>query len=182
MRTRPNLDTAHGQLRLAEASDVLAIIRYYAKNEAHLKPFEPARPADFDWRARVLQAQAEFQEDRSLRLFLFANDAATVIGSVNFSNFVRGAFQACHLGFSLDIEREGQGVMSSALRVALRYVFDELRLHRVMANHLRRNHRSAALLKKLGFVVEGIAHDYLLIDGRWRDHVLTSLTKPDWKP
>ncbi len=39
---------------------------------------------------------------------------------------------------------------------------------------------AAALLARLGFEKEGYAKDYLLIDGQWRDHVLTALTTPDW--
>ncbi|EKL2416765.1 hypothetical protein PQ218_001162 [Salmonella enterica] len=30
--------------------------------------------------------------------------------------------------------------------------------------------------------IEGYAKDYLLIDGQWRDHVLTALTTPLWTP
>jgi ribosomal-protein-alanine N-acetyltransferase len=44
-----------------------------------------------------------------------------------------------------------------------------------------RNQRSGNLLKRLGFVVEGYARDYLLINDRWEDHILTSLTNPDWQ-
>ena len=32
------------------------------------------------------------------------------------------------------------------------------------------------------FEKEGYEKDYLLIDGQWRDHVLTALTTPDWTP
>jgi len=57
-------------------------------------------------------------------------------------------------------------------------VFESLRLHRVQANHLPENLRSARLLQRLGFRVEGSAHAYLFINGAWRDHVLTALTYP----
>jgi ribosomal-protein-alanine N-acetyltransferase len=50
-----------------------------------------------------------------------------------------------------------------------------------MANHLLDNPRSAKLLQRLGFVREGLAKDYLRIDGEWRDHVLNSLTNPQWE-
>jgi [ribosomal protein S5]-alanine N-acetyltransferase len=36
------------------------------------------------------------------------------------------------------------------------------------------------LLARLGFVVEGVAKEYLFIDGAWRDHVLTALRAPGW--
>lgn len=50
-----------------------------------------------------------------------------------------------------------------------------------MAAYLPHNQRSAKLLKRLGFVVEGYACDYLTIDGQWEDHILTSLTNCNWK-
>ncbi|MCA2465422.1 30S ribosomal protein S5 alanine N-acetyltransferase, partial [Vibrio alginolyticus] len=33
----------------------------------------------------------------------------------------------------------------------------------------------------VGFSKEGYAKDYLLINGEWQDHVLTSLTNPHWQ-
>jgi len=101
-----------------------------------------------------------------------------VLGVANFSNVVWGPFCACFLGYHLDARWEGRGVMCEALTAALAYVFHDLGLHRVMANHLPENVRSARLLRRLGFVPEGYARDYLFIDGAWRDHVLTALTNP----
>jgi ribosomal-protein-alanine N-acetyltransferase len=49
-----------------------------------------------------------------------------------------------------------------------------------MANHVPRNERSARLLERLGFEREGFAKAYLHLDGRWQDHVLTSLTSDRW--
>ncbi|KTA85439.1 hypothetical protein [Aeromonas salmonicida] len=37
---------------------------------------------------------------------------------------------------------------------------------------------SAALLEHLGFEREGYARDYLMINGRWEDHILTALLNP----
>ncbi|MGL5537110.1 MAG: 30S ribosomal protein S5 alanine N-acetyltransferase, partial [Aeromonas veronii] len=35
-----------------------------------------------------------------------------------------------------------------------------------------------ALLERLGFEREGFARAYLMINGRWEDHILTSLINP----
>jgi ribosomal-protein-alanine N-acetyltransferase len=40
------------------------------------------------------------------------------------------------------------------------------------------NERSGKLLNKLGFSEGGLAKNYLKINGRWEDHVLTSLLNP----
>ena len=90
------------------------------------------------------------------------------------SNIVRGPFQAAHLGFSCDGAAEGQGLMHEHLDALVAHAFGPMGLHRVMANHLPSNDRSAALLDRLGFEVEGRARDYLKIAGRWQDHVLRS--------
>jgi len=44
----------------------------------------------------------------------------------------RGAFHACYLGYKIDHAYEGKGLMYEALEVAIRYIFEELRLHRIM--------------------------------------------------
>lgn len=67
----------------------------------------------------------------------------------------------------------------NALDALVAYAFGALGLHRVMANHLPDNERSAKLLARLGFEVEGLAKNYLFINGAWRDHVLTARTNAD---
>jgi ribosomal-protein-alanine N-acetyltransferase len=56
-----------------------------------------------------------------------------------------------------------------------------LDMRQVMANYLSRNHRSANLLRKLKFVVEEYDRKYLFIQGKWQDHILTSLTNKNWQ-
>ncbi|HEX6749143.1 MAG TPA: ribosomal protein S5-alanine N-acetyltransferase [Longimicrobium sp.] len=173
-------------VRMATLDDVPAIARYFRENRAFLAPWEPRRSERFFtdefWGEQVRRNLEEADNDRSLRLFIFPRDApGEVIGNLGFSEFVRGMFQACYLGYGLSAAREGRGYMREALTAAIAHVFGELRLHRIMANYLPHNRRSGNLLKALGFQVEGYARDYLLIDGRWEDHVLTSLTNPEWR-
>jgi ribosomal-protein-alanine N-acetyltransferase len=107
------------------------------------------------------------------------NADAPIVGWLGFSNVVRGVFQATHLGYKLAERAEGHGYMTEAARAAIDFAFGTLRLHRIMANHMPHNHRSSALLLRLGFKTEGYAKAYLFIDGQWRDHVLTALVNPE---
>ena len=54
--------------------------------------------------------------------------------------------------------------MHEALQITICYAFEDLRLHRIHANHLPSNVRSGRLLARLGFAIEGYAKDYLLIN------------------
>lgn len=173
-------------LRTAAADDVPAILRYFTGNRAFLEPWEPRKSEKFHtdefWNEQVRRNHDQAESGTALRLFIFPNDApGEVIGTVNFTEIVRLAFQACFLGYSLSSAREGQGYMREALRGAIPHAFGPLRIHRIMANYLPHNRRSGNVLKALGFTVEGFARDYLRINGRWEDHVLTSLTNPEWR-
>jgi len=96
----------------------------------------------------------------------------------NFTNVVRGPFQACTLGFSVARMREGRGLMTTVVRTGVGIMFEDYGLHRIMANHMPRNERSRRVLERCGFVREGYAKAYLKIAGRWEDHVLTALVNP----
>jgi ribosomal-protein-alanine N-acetyltransferase len=173
------------RLRVVRLSpDHAAALRTYKLAERdRLQPWEPLRDdAWFEPQAfvdRLTALQATMSRGEALHLIALTRSTGELVAECNFSNIVRGPFQACHLGFSVAASREGQGVMSETLRAGIDFVFGSLHLHRVMANHRPENTRSARLLSKLGFEKEGYARAYLLINGAWADHVLMSLVNKE---
>lgn len=153
-----------------------------ANREAHARFNAPYAKGFFTldyWKKRLADQLEEFAQDQTCCLTLSSReDPEGVLGNCNFTKFVRGRFQACYLGYSLDATHQGKGWMTEALETAIPYVFDELKMHRIMANYVPENLPSERLLERLGFVKEGIAKDYLYVAGGWSDHVLTSLTNP----
>ena len=184
-RAFPWIETDRLVIWVPGARDAQNVLDYHHVNAEHHEPWTPLRPDGFHtleyWAVKLDEQRREFMEDRSA-CFVAARreEPGTVIAEASFRNFVRGAFQACHLGYDVDAAHEGQGFMRETLEATIGYVFEELNLHRVMANHLPENERSAALLKRLGFEREGHATAYLNIAGQWRDHVLNALVNPDW--
>jgi len=185
----PELATARLVVRLARPGMQAAMARFLAENfEGHLDRWSaPAATAFFTeafWRDRLAIAVEEFHAGRAARFVLQAPGPETgaVIGTCNYTNIVRGAFHACHLGYQVARDEQGRGLMAEALRATNEFMFDAMRLHRIMANYRPENERSGRLLERLGFVREGVAKDYLFIDGAWRDHVLTALVNPDFDP
>ena len=171
-------------MRHGQTKDIPAILAYYQNNKNHLAPFEPLKPSAFytrtHWTGELETRLLDTQEERSLKLFIFLKDSPSqLIGTLNFGNFIRGVFQSCTVGYSLDEESQGKGYMTEALRVGIDHIFTEVKLHRIGANYLPHNQRSGQLLKRLGFSVDGYARDYLYIAGQWQDHILTSLVNPN---
>ena len=134
------------------------------------------------WSAYIAGAADELNRGSAVRFLIFHADNGPVpIGKINYSQIFRGVFQACYLGYGIDKDFTGKGIMTQALRMANAYMFDKMNLHRIMANYMPDNIASGRVLEKLGFVIEGTAKDYLQINGMWRDHVLTSLTNAEWR-
>jgi ribosomal-protein-alanine N-acetyltransferase len=177
------IETERLMVRLPQDADVPAIIRYYGDNREHLQPFSPTFAPDFldetMWQEQVRIRTREHVAGESLRAFLFPKDAPDKIaGNLNLTQVHRGALQSCVLGYNLARDEQGKGYMTEAVSGAVGFAFQKWRLHRVTANHMPRNGRSAAVLQRCGFHIEGLAPAYLLINGTWEDHVLTAIVNP----
>lgn len=183
---QPQIKTERSILRLANSEDAPAILNYYTENKSHFTPWWPKWKANFFtneyWEERIVQDLADFSEDRAIRLLIIPKlPTKRVIGIINFNQIYRGVFHACYVGYGLDHREEGKGLMTEALSAAIAYIFQERNFHRVMAAYMPQNEKSGAVLKRLGFSVEGYARDYLQIDGKWQDHILTALINTKWK-
>lgn len=180
------IDTERLRIRLAREDEAPLVVDYFARNREHLARWEPEPPPGFYdvgfWRERLAGYAAESVADRGHRVHLFEPDGRRIVGTVGVSNLVRGCFQSANLGFGVCASREGEGLMREACEAVITHAFDVLHLHRLEANHRPENVRSAALLRRLGFVPFGYARDYLHIAGRWVDHVTTQRINVSWTP
>ncbi|MEA2656927.1 MAG: [ribosomal protein S5]-alanine N-acetyltransferase [Chloroflexota bacterium] len=178
------IETERLTIRLPQVADVPEIIRYYGENRDHLQPFSPTFAPDFldeaIWLEQVRVRLREFAARESFRAFIYANSAPRrIAGNLNLTQVYRGAFQSCVLGYNLAHEEEGKGYMTEAVNGALAFAFGTWNLHRVAAGNMPRNSRSAAVLRRCGFQIEGHASAYLMLNGRWEDHVLTAIINKD---
>lgn len=171
-------------LEVPKNDDFNALRIFEERNQLHLSKWQSKRVLkdENDYLTSFNYWREDMDEGNSIRFFIKPKDnPQQIIGMCNFTQIYRGAFQACYLGYNLDYEFEGRGYMFEALQSGIKVIFEELQLHRIMANYMPINKRSANLLQRLGFIVEGYARDYLLINNCWEDHVLTALSQNKWR-
>ena len=169
-------------IRPVNQHDALALSIFYSKNKEHLAPWEPSREPEYFtehfWSNRLLTWIEDTESGSSAHYVSIAPSNDVVLAACSLTNITRGPFQACNIGYAVSAEMQGTGTMTALVQYVTATAFDELGLNRVMANYLPRNKRSAQLLNRLGFIKEGLAKRYLLINGVWEDHVLTSKVNP----
>lgn len=153
-------------------------------NREDLYEYEPLWPEgclDRTFFQKRLARQAkDWHEDRCYSFMVF-DFSGNLIGGANINNVVRGAAYFASIGYWLDREKRGQGLMEEALILLLGFAFRDLELHRINASALPDNEKSVNLLTRLGFREEGYAEKYLKIAGRWQDHRLFGLCAEDWQ-
>jgi ribosomal-protein-alanine N-acetyltransferase len=182
---RSLIETERLCLGLPEPADAAAIATYYEKNRAHLQPWMPSWPSGFFteefWREQARAARQDFRAGTAVRMIIaLLAEPRQVIGNLSLTQVLRGPAYHCVMGYSLAEDAQGKGYMLEAVEGAVGYAFDELRLHRVSASYMPHNRRSAAVLRRAGFTVEGYTRDYLRIDGEWEDHIMTAIINPGW--
>jgi ribosomal-protein-alanine N-acetyltransferase len=173
-------DTDRLILRTLDTADARTVLEYFVRNRSFLEPWEPLRAERFytpDYQREALRMeQEEMEAGRLLKLWIFKKELPQrVIGSIAFSQIVRGCFLSCILGYRLDAQEAGRGYMTEAVRKGAGVMFDEFGLHRIEANVIPRNAASLRVAAKAGFAPEGFARRYLKINGVWEDHVHTAL-------
>ena len=184
---QPLISTA--RLALAPAHEDLAkkVTEFYKRNEVHLTPWDPPKPANFlteEFQCnRLRQAVADTKAGSAMRWWLYLQGEPNVlVGSIGLSAIARGPFQNALLGYALDGKLQGQGLMQEGLDAVIAHAFSaEINLHRIQANVRPDNLRSLRVLERLGFEREGFARDYLYINDKWHDHVMLALRNANFK-
>jgi ribosomal-protein-alanine N-acetyltransferase len=170
-------------LRPPHMGDYLEWAELRALSRNHLVPWEPQWSRDEltrdAFRRRVRHYQREQREDLGYAFFIFREFDEVLLGGLTLSNVRRGVTQAASVGYWMGLPYTRQGHMTNALGGAMRFAFEDLKLHRLEAACMPHNEASIRVLERNGFRREGLARRYLKIDGEWQDHLLFAILVDD---
>lgn len=159
-------------LRPVQKLDAKALAEAFQRNRTHLAPWEPIRPDRFytvqGQQEVIVRQRRELTAGTGLPMVLARE--GEIVGLLTISSIVRGAFQNAHIGYWVDQDVQGSGIMTAAVGAATTIAGELLGLHRLEAATLVHNTASQRVLEKNDFEVYGTARAYLKIAGQWRDH------------
>ncbi len=85
------------------------------------------------------------------------------------------------IGYWLGANVTGRGLMSKAIKAMLEFVFEELKINRLVLHTDVRNQASRAVAKRLGFKLEGIERQSWLLHGEYTDNALYAMLAEEWR-
>ena len=146
------------------------VIRYYGQEK--MKSVAEAS-AIIDFFAQ------SFQEVRGIRWGMERKGTKGIIGSIGWNAFVPKHRRA-EIGYEVHPDFWRNGYAEEAVSAVLSYGFGQLELNRAGAIVFIENEASSRLLKKHGFLEEGILRRYLQQNGMAKDVIMYSLLKEDY--
>lgn len=168
-------------VRLREAPAWSAI---RLRDERYLAPWEPTMPGTWqqrnvsaEWPGRWLQLRTAGRRGNTLPFSVILD--GRFVGHVMVGNLVREPLLSAYVGYWVDAQVSGKGVITAAVALVVDHCLGPVGLHRLEATVRPENVASLRVLGKLGFREEGLFRRYLDVDGAWRDHLCFALTVED---
>lgn len=161
-------------VRLLEAADAAALLRFEEENRTFFEATLPPRPAAYYALDRVQQSiQSSIDEAAAGTAYLYVvlDPDGAIVGRVNLFDVARGPVQGAELGYRIGERHQGRGHATRAVAHAVREAFERWDLHRLEASTAATNVASQIVLLRNGFQFWGRARRSLLVHGTWIDSV-----------
>lgn len=133
-------------------------------------PFAQKKPDLQKIEANLIEAAADFQLRKDLRLHFFLKETGEFIGSSGLHR-IDWDVRKFEIGYWVDNHFEGKGYVTEAVERITRFAFEELGANRVEIRCDPDNVRSRAVAERLDFKLEGILRNETLsrVDNKLRD-------------
>lgn len=166
-------------MRAWREEDVDAALEIVLQNREHLQTYMQWMTPDYsieDARKFIFGGIKDRLDKKTLGLALIRN--GRLIGSLGF-NRLDWAARVCEVGYWIDHREEGKGIVSKACRAMIDYAFGELGMNRVEIRCSAENSRSSAVPERLGFKLEGLLRQAVLLNDRPHDFLVYGLLAED---
>jgi RimJ/RimL family protein N-acetyltransferase len=155
-------------LRRVEPDDLPALARWLSEAEVsgEFERFDQATPAEM---AREVAGDVAW--------YIIQTKASIPVGYVNHGR----ASGRLWIGFTLVPEARGRGFASEAAQLLVDYLFLHEQVQRIQAETHPDNRASQRVLEKAGFQLEGRLRRTVFSRGRWRDTLMFSVLREEWR-
>ena len=133
-----------------------------------------------DSRHFITSRELASQGDEWYSFAVFEKSSDSYVGGVGL-NFINRIHQFANLGYWIRSSATGRGFATRATRLAARFGFEKLGLHRIEIVAAVGNVASQKVAEKAGAFREGVARQRLLIHGKSQDAVVYSLIPADFE-
>lgn len=176
----PDLETERlhlRKLRLTDAKEMQAI----RSDERVMKFMDSERHKTLEYSKNFISENLSmYTQKRGMFWALIDKSSRKFIGDFAFWKIDNKNSRA-EIGYTLNPEFWGKGIMKEAMIEIINFGFDHLKLHSLEANINPDNDNSRGILEKMGFQKEAYFRENYFYNGDFLDSEIYSLLKTDFK-
>jgi ribosomal-protein-alanine N-acetyltransferase len=170
----PNLETERLLLRRVNSNDVKEIFALRSNPETMKYIPRPLVKTDEDALEHIAMIDSKIDSNEGINWAITLKDNPKLIGVIGHYRIKPENYRA-ELGYMLLPEYHGKGIVSEAVKEAVKYGFQVMKLNSLEAIIDPDNHASAKVLEKNGFVKEAHLRENEFFEGRFLDTVIYSI-------
>ncbi len=167
-------------LRFSYLKDAKEIFKLVDKNRLEFRkwlPWVDHTISSNDTEKYLLECVEKFENKTGADFSIWYNNQ--IVGSVGF-NLIDHINEKAEIGYWLDSELRGNGLMTKCVKAAVDYGFNDLNLHRIEISCSVKNIKSLAIPERLGFTLEGTFRESSKRNGEFSDSLLFGILKREW--
>lgn len=170
------LDPEIDHITVARWTQDVAYLRVMHAGDRRLVPLPPVF-----MRKRMLRWAESTADHREFHFGIRTRDSDILVGKV-YIDWIDEVPRACRIGVAVgDRLKRGKGYGTDALRLLVRYAFDELNMHRVSTNITSADPRILRWLKREGFVLETRRREAIAIAGQRFDALELAIVRSEFE-
>jgi len=154
------------------------------ESREHILPWMPwgpshAKPEDSE--AFVRQARTRYDQREDLPLAFFDRNTRRILGGTGLHR-IDWNVRAFEIGYWIRASAQGNGYVTETAALLTQMSFDLLEAKRVSITVAVANTRSAAIAKRLGFILEGTLRNSIKdANGNLHDRLVFAMTPEEWR-
>lgn len=168
------------RLKILEAHDTEALFNLINRSRNSLRewlPWVDAIEQPSDTRAFIKRGLLQFADGHGFQCGIWYE--GMLVGVIGLHE-INHMHRKTSIGYYLDKQFEGHGIMTQAVEALIKYCFDEIDLNRIEISAAVHNEKSRAIPERLGFTREGMLRDNELLNGIYSSSYIYSLLKSEY--
>ncbi len=177
--SQPSIETQHLVLRPFRLSDAAAIQQLAGDRAIADTTLNIPHPYEDGMAEKWIEGHKPGYENGSLATFaVVRRKDSRLLGAIGLR--IDRNLNKADLGYWIGKPFWNEGYATEAADAVLAYGFEELKLNRITARHLKRNPSSGRVMEKAGMLLEGTARQDSVKWGNYEDMVHYGLLREDW--
>ncbi|MBK8954140.1 MAG: GNAT family N-acetyltransferase [Saprospiraceae bacterium] len=170
----PELQTEKISLRKIRSEDAIALYRLRTNADVMKYLDRPIMQSVLEAEQLIQMMLDGIAENKNINWCICTPTYEQLLGTIAFWKIDETNHRA-EIGYILDPDWQGKGLMSDAMRLVIDYGFSNMRLHGIDANVNPANQKSINLLTKFGFQKEAHFRENYFFNGHYFDSAIYCL-------